>query len=121
MGLGQLQCSQIVLKRISFRHGILGIDKLLRFLIQEWLQDIKKRQLPKILGGVGPMYSFIQLCKFLINAFGGGLNTQITNLNLLQSKEFSTFFGYQSSSIKRTDELFVAFNEVLKVSPPEPL
>lgn len=63
MGLGQLQCSEIRLKKISYRHGILGIDRLLNFLIQEWLQDIKKRQLPKILGGVGPMYSLVQLCK----------------------------------------------------------
>jgi autophagy-related protein 2 len=63
MGLGQLQCSEIRLKKISYRHGILGVDKLINFLIQEWLQDIKKRQLPKILGGVGPMNSFIQLCK----------------------------------------------------------
>lgn len=66
MGLGQLQCSEIRLKRISYRHGILGLDRLLNFLIQEWLQDIKKRQLPKILGGVGPMYSLVQLCKSLI-------------------------------------------------------
>lgn len=64
MGLGQLQCSEIRLKKISYRHGILGLDRLLNFLIQEWLQDIKKRQLPKILGGVGPMYSLVQLCKF---------------------------------------------------------
>lgn len=63
MGLGQLQCSEIRLKKISYRHGILGVDRLLNFLIQEWLQDIKKRQLPNILGGVGPMYSLIQLCK----------------------------------------------------------
>jgi autophagy-related protein 2 len=64
MGLGQLQCSEIRLKRISYRHGVLGMDRLLNYLIQEWLQDIKKRQLPKILGGVGPMYSLVQLCKF---------------------------------------------------------
>lgn len=63
MGLGQLQCSEICLKKISYRHGILGVDRLLNFLIKEWLQDIKKRQLPKILGGVGPMYSLVQLCK----------------------------------------------------------
>lgn len=63
MGLGQLQCSEIRLKKISYRHGILGFDRLLNFFIQEWLQDIKKRQLPNILGGVGPMYSLVQLCK----------------------------------------------------------
>lgn len=44
------------------RHGILGVDRLFNFLLQEWLQDIKKKQLPKILGGVGPMYSLVQLC-----------------------------------------------------------
>lgn len=66
MGLGQLQCSEIRLKRIYNRQGILGVDRLINFLIQEWLQDIKKRQLPKILGGVGPMYSLVQLCKFLV-------------------------------------------------------
>lgn len=66
MGLGQLQCSEIRLKKINYRHGILGVDKLIKFLIQEWLQDIKKRQLPKILGGVGPMYSVVQLCKSIL-------------------------------------------------------
>lgn len=69
MGLGQLQCSEIRLKRISYRHGILGFERLINFLVQEWLQDIKKRQLPKILGGVGPMYSLVQLCKFFQNDF----------------------------------------------------
>lgn len=67
MGLGQLQCSEIRLKKINYRHGILGFDKLINFLLQEWLHDIKKKQLPKILGGVGPMYSLVQLCKYFIN------------------------------------------------------
>lgn len=67
MGLGQLLCSEIRLKKISYRHGILGADRLVNFLIQEWLQDIKKRQLPKILGGVGPISSLVQLCKLRNN------------------------------------------------------
>ncbi|CRL03003.1 CLUMA_CG016444, isoform A [Clunio marinus] len=69
MGLGQLQCSEIRLKRISYRHGILGVDRLLNYLIQEWLHDIKKRQLPKILGGVGPMYSLVQLFQGIFDLF----------------------------------------------------
>jgi autophagy-related protein 2 len=69
MGLGQLQCSEIRLKRISYRHGILGVDKLIHFLVQEWLQDIKKRQLPKILGGVGPMYSLLQFFQGIFDLF----------------------------------------------------
>ncbi|XP_058467736.1 autophagy-related protein 2 homolog A [Malaya genurostris] len=69
MGLGQLQCSEIRLKKISHRHGILGMDRLLNFLLQEWLQDIKKKQLPKILGGVGPMYSLVQLFQGIWDLF----------------------------------------------------
>ncbi|CAO1344881.1 unnamed protein product [Diamesa serratosioi] len=69
MGLGQLQCSEICLKRISYRNGILGTDKLATYLIHEWLQDIKKRQLPKILGGVGPMYSLLQLVQGIVDLF----------------------------------------------------
>uniref|UniRef100_A0A1Q3FUU4 Autophagy-related protein 2 n=2 Tax=Culex tarsalis TaxID=7177 RepID=A0A1Q3FUU4_CULTA len=69
MGLGQLQCSEIKLKKISYRHGILGVDRLLNFLLQEWLQDIKKKQLPKILGGVGPMYSLVQLFQGIWDLF----------------------------------------------------
>lgn len=63
MGLGQLQCSEIKLKAISHRHGILGFDRLLNFILKEWLHDIKKNQLPSILSGVGPMHSLVQLCK----------------------------------------------------------
>lgn len=62
MGLGQLNCSELCLKRISNRHGILGVEKLLNYMLQEWLNDIKKNQLPSLLGGVGPMHSLVQLC-----------------------------------------------------------
>lgn len=65
MGLGQLECSELTLKRITHKHGILGIDKLMNFLMQQWLQDIKKRQLPSLLGGIGPIHSFVQLCEFI--------------------------------------------------------
>ncbi|CAG9820878.1 unnamed protein product [Phaedon cochleariae] len=61
MGLGQLNCSELRLKRVKYRHGLLGFDKLINYLLQEWLNDIKKNQLPSILGGVGPMHSLVQL------------------------------------------------------------
>lgn len=63
MGLGQLNCSELTLKRISYRHGLLGFQKLIQYLLQEWLSDIKKNQLPSILGGVGPLHSVVQLCE----------------------------------------------------------
>ncbi|KAH0569025.1 autophagy-related protein 2 homolog B [Cotesia glomerata] len=61
MGLAQLNCSELRLKRLTHRHGLLGIDKLMAFILAEWLQDIKKNQLPSLLGGVGPMHSLVQL------------------------------------------------------------
>lgn len=42
---------------------LLGFEKLMSFIVNEWLSDIKKNQLPSLLGGVGPMYSVVQLCK----------------------------------------------------------
>ncbi|KAJ8967901.1 hypothetical protein NQ317_015423 [Molorchus minor] len=56
MGLGQLNCSELRLKRISYRHGLLGFDKLMAYLLQEWLNDIKKNQLPSLLGGVRDLF-----------------------------------------------------------------
>lgn len=48
---------------ISFIFRLLGFDKLVTFVLNEWLQDIKKNQLPSLLGGVGPMHALVQLCK----------------------------------------------------------
>ncbi|KAL3285630.1 hypothetical protein HHI36_000162 [Cryptolaemus montrouzieri] len=69
MGLGQLNCSELRLKRISYRHGLLGVDKLAAFLLQEWLSDIKKNQLPSLLSGVGPIYSLVQLFQGIKDLF----------------------------------------------------
>uniref|UniRef100_A0A8C4MTB2 Autophagy related 2B n=1 Tax=Equus asinus TaxID=9793 RepID=A0A8C4MTB2_EQUAS len=65
IGLAQLNCSELKLKRLFYRHGLLGVDKLLSYAITEWLTDIKKNQLPGILGGVGPMHSLVQLVQGL--------------------------------------------------------
>lgn len=54
--------SELYLKKLTNKHGLLGIDKVIQYAIEEWGRDIKRNQLPSILGGVGPMHSFIQLC-----------------------------------------------------------
>lgn len=46
--------------------SLLGVDKLFSYAISEWLNDIKKNQLPGILGGVGPMHSLVQLGKLIL-------------------------------------------------------
>lgn len=61
MGLGQLNNSELKLRKISYKHGLLGFDKLVNFVLTEWTNDIKKNQLPSLLGGVGPMHSLVQL------------------------------------------------------------
>ena len=66
MGLGQLNNSELRLRKISHRHGLLGFDKLLNFVLLEWANDIKKNQLPSLLGGVGPMHSLVQLSTFVL-------------------------------------------------------
>lgn len=63
MGLTQLNQSELRLKSLTNKHGILGINRVIEYAISEWASDIKKTQLPSLLGGVGPMHSVIQLCK----------------------------------------------------------
>lgn len=69
MGLGQLQCSEIILRKIIYRRGLLGFDKVCNYLCREWLRDIKRKQLPKILSGVGPTYAFLQLFQGIYDLF----------------------------------------------------
>ncbi|KYO28151.1 hypothetical protein Y1Q_0009079 [Alligator mississippiensis] len=69
IGLAQLNCSELKLKRLCCRHGLLGVDKVLSYALTEWLSDIRKNQLPGILGGVGPMHSVVQLVHGLRDLF----------------------------------------------------
>uniref|UniRef100_A0A673K2H1 Autophagy-related protein 2 homolog B-like n=1 Tax=Sinocyclocheilus rhinocerous TaxID=307959 RepID=A0A673K2H1_9TELE len=61
IGLTQLNCSELKLRRLCYRQGLRGVDKLYSYAINEWLNDIKKNQLPGLLGGVGPIHSLVQL------------------------------------------------------------
>lgn len=47
--------------------SLLGVDKVIQYAVTEWLTDIRKNQLPGILGGVGPMHSVVQLCEFILH------------------------------------------------------
>ncbi|KAM3870794.1 autophagy-related protein 2 homolog B [Diretmus argenteus] len=61
IGLTQLNCSELKLRQLCYRQGLLGVDKLFSYAINEWLNDIKKNQLPGLLVGVGPIHSLVQL------------------------------------------------------------
>merc|ERR1719474_70002 len=60
-GLAQLNCSEITLRQLEFKQGVLGLDKLLALAVNAWLQDIRSTQLPALLGGVGPMHALLQM------------------------------------------------------------
>ncbi|KAK3609284.1 hypothetical protein CHS0354_037995 [Potamilus streckersoni] len=68
-GLVSLNRSELKLKKLHHQHGLLGIDKVVAFALNEWVTDIKVNQLPGILGGVGPMHSFVQLAQGLRDLF----------------------------------------------------
>ncbi|CAB4005705.1 autophagy-related 2 homolog B isoform X1 [Paramuricea clavata] len=65
----QLNCSEITLRRLCHRSGLMGFDRVLSYALNEWANDIKKRQIPGILGGVGPTYSFVQLVQGVKDLF----------------------------------------------------
>ena len=60
-GLAQLNCSELTLRQLELRQGILGLEKLLVTAANAWLTDIRSSQLPALLGGVGPMHAFLQM------------------------------------------------------------
>lgn len=64
MGLSHLNCSKIRLKKIQYRRGLLGVDKVVCHLIKEWLNHIQNTQLPSLLQGIGPMNSIVIFCKY---------------------------------------------------------
>lgn len=61
IGLGQLNHAEIKLKSIVHKSGLLGVDKLLTYVTNEWIGDIRRNQLPLVLGGVGPIHSVSKL------------------------------------------------------------
>ncbi|CAF1606489.1 unnamed protein product, partial [Adineta ricciae] len=58
IGLAQLAKVDIYLKRISYKRGLLGYEKLLTFLLNEWLNDIRPTDVIK---GIVPLSSISQI------------------------------------------------------------
>jgi autophagy-related protein 2 len=58
IGLAQLAKVDIYLKRISYKRGLLGYEKLLQFLLNEWLNDIRPTDVIK---GIVPLSSISQI------------------------------------------------------------
>jgi autophagy-related protein 2 len=58
IGLAQLAKVDIYLKRISYKRGLKGYEKLLTFLLEEWLSDIRPTDVIK---GIVPLSSISQI------------------------------------------------------------
>jgi autophagy-related protein 2 len=69
LGLSHLDNSEVTLKSLTYKQGILGWDQLVEEVVGEWSQDIKTYQLPRILQGVGPMYHVTQLFQGVVDLF----------------------------------------------------
>ena len=87
---------------------MLGWGSLVELVANEWAQDIKKYQLPRILKGVGPMYhvtqlgkqaywdnSTIVLCCSLFSARSGG---PVLATSAAVSGRWSCVMGYPARS-----------------------
>lgn len=73
--------------------SLLGVDKVIQYAVTEWLTDIRKNQLPGILGGVGPMHSVVQLCKSLLQSLLHTLlSIQLAQLMIYCSHPILTLF-----------------------------
>lgn len=44
----QLNCSEITLRRFCHRSGLMGFNRVVNYALNEWGNDIKKRQIPGI-------------------------------------------------------------------------
>ncbi|CAD5113882.1 DgyrCDS3044 [Dimorphilus gyrociliatus] len=69
VGLANLNNSEIRLKSLHYKAGLKGIEKIVEYACREWLQDIKKSQLPALIGGVGPLNAFIHIFKGVRDLF----------------------------------------------------
>ena len=70
-GLAQLNCSELTLKQLEFKQGVLGLDKLAALAATAWLADIRSSQLPALLGGFLPHFSDIcHICHMISTRCG---------------------------------------------------
>ena len=98
-------------------NRLLGPHKLIAYVLNEWLTDIKKNQLPSVMAGVGPMHSIVQLGMY---TFVFTLTPTFKKMlcGFIQSKECVIFSGYPSSSSRKMDGLYVGYSAGLMHSVP---
>ncbi|KRZ55741.1 Autophagy-related protein 2 -like protein B [Trichinella nativa] len=61
LGLSRLHCTELKLKELQNRHGMLGLDRVLAYVMNEWLRDIRNNQLMALVGSVEPLHNVAQI------------------------------------------------------------
>uniref|UniRef100_A0AAF5DPL7 Autophagy-related protein 2 n=2 Tax=Strongyloides stercoralis TaxID=6248 RepID=A0AAF5DPL7_STRER len=69
MGLTSLKGSEITLKEIKNKNGVLGIGRCMKDVTDEWYSDIYNNQLTKIIKGYGPTSPFINMLQGIRDLF----------------------------------------------------
>ncbi|CAJ0959444.1 unnamed protein product, partial [Mesorhabditis belari] len=67
-GLGKLNRTEIVLKEIICRNGLLGYDRCLQYAIDEWSDDIVSH-FPNVLASCGPISPLVQIGRGFYDLF----------------------------------------------------
>jgi hypothetical protein len=58
-----LKKAELVLKEIKTEKGFLGFDRCAQYVIDEWTNDIKNKQLKNVVGGVAVINALVQLAQ----------------------------------------------------------
>ncbi|CEF59273.1 Autophagy-specific gene 2 [Strongyloides ratti] len=69
MGLTSLKGSEITLKEIKNKNGVLGVGRCIKDASDEWYADIYNNQLTKIIKGYGPTSPFINMLQGIRDLF----------------------------------------------------
>lgn len=88
-------CMNRLLQVLLYQNCLfLGLDKLITLLVTDWLADIRQNQIPAILGGVGPMHSFLQLAQGIKDLFIMPVEQYQKDGRLMRGFQKGTFKGF---------------------------
>ncbi|XP_030331246.1 autophagy-related protein 2 homolog A-like [Strigops habroptila] len=127
IGLAQLNCCHLRLRRLCHRHGLLGLSRVLSFAVSEWLRDIRCHQLPGLLGGVAPVHAVLRLWRALrdllllplLGTPAGGVTRGVTRgVTALGAASASAAISLCSRLLRALQALAEALYEL--VAPPGP-
>ncbi|NXY55778.1 ATG2A protein, partial [Callaeas wilsoni] len=131
IGLARLNCSQLRLKRLCHRQGLLGLGRVVSYAVTEWLRDIRCHQLPGLLGGVAPVHAVLRLWRALrdllllplLGGAPGGVTRGVTRgVTALGAASASAAIGLGTKLLRALQALAEAlYGLVAPPGPPRPL